>query len=153
MSGMNSEGAAAEGGAFVELAPRVRVRREDLRISAVRSSGPGGQNVNKVSTKVELRVWLSALGLEPEALGRLRQMAGRRVTDVGELILTESASRSQSANREEVVERLRAMVRGALIRPRKRVATKPTKGSQRRRIEGKKKKGETKRMRGRPQEE
>jgi ribosome-associated protein len=128
----------------------VRVRWDDLRLSAVRSSGPGGQNVNKVSTKIELRVWLSALGLEHEALARLRRLAGRRVTEQGELVLTESGSRSQSANREAVIDRLRELVLEALVKPRPRVKTKPTKGSQRRRVEGKKRAGETKKLRRRP---
>ncbi len=131
----------------------VRVGWDHLRITAVRSSGPGGQNVNKVSTKIEMRVWLSALGLEHEALVRLRRLAGRRVTEQGELVLTESGSRSQSANREAVIDRLRRLVQEARIKPKPRVKTKPTKGSERRRAEGKKRASETKKMRRRPGDE
>lgn len=157
MSGEDSQLEAASPGGSIFLAGGpgggVRVRGEDLRLTAVRSSGPGGQNVNKVSTKIELRVRLSALGLEQEALVRLRALAGRRVTDQGELVLTESGSRSQSANREAVIDRLRELVVRALEKPRPRVKTKPTKGSQRRRVEGKKRAGETKKLRRRPRDE
>ncbi|MBL8746049.1 MAG: aminoacyl-tRNA hydrolase [Phycisphaerae bacterium] len=147
---------AESSGATILLAggpPAVRVRWDQLRISAVRSSGPGGQNVNKVSTKIELRVWLSALGLEHEALARLRRIAGRRVTEQGELVLTESGSRSQSANRDGAIERLRRLVAEALVKPKPRVKTKPTKGSERRRVEGKKRTSETKRLRRKPHDD
>lgn len=131
----------------------MRIRQEELRFSAVRASGPGGQNVNKVSTKIELRVRLSAINLDPAALARLRRLAGRRITEAGELVLTESGSRSQSANRESVLDRLRRLVGEALVEPRRRVATKPTKGSQRRRVEGKRRRSDTKKARRRPGEE
>lgn len=131
----------------------VRLRWDQVRITASRSSGPGGQNVNKVSTKVEVRVPVWALGLEPWALDRLRTLAGRRMTEAGELVITEDGSRSQSANRAEAIERLRVLVRQAITRPRARVKTKPTKGSQRRRIEGKKRTGEVKKMRRRPNDD
>lgn len=133
--------------------PGVRVRWDQLRFSAVRASGPGGQNVNKVSTKIELRVWLSALGLDHDALVRLRRLAGRRITEQGELVLNESGSRSQSANREAVIDRLRQLVREAMVPPKPRVKTKPTRGSERRRVEGKKRASETKKLRRRPGED
>jgi ribosome-associated protein len=140
-------------GNLVALTPRVRVPASALRFSAVRASGPGGQNVNKVSTKIELRLSLRDLPISLEALDRLRRLAGRRVTAEDDLILTESGSRSQSANRDAAIERLRDLVAAAVIAPKPRIATKPSKGSKRRRIEGKKRRADTKRLRGRPSDE
>jgi len=125
------------GDAWVTLAPGVRVRRGALQFSAVRSSGPGGQNVNKVSTRAELRVNVAEIPLKAGALARLRGFAGSKLTAAGDLLLASDEHRSLRQNRSAVLERLRDLVERALVVPKPRVATKPTKGSQRRRIEAK----------------
>ncbi len=135
----------------VRLAPGVDVPRRALRMSAVRSSGPGGQNVNKVATKVELRIALSDLQLHADAMERLVRSAGRRITASGELVLSCQKHRSQALNREECVEMLRRLVGRSLIAPKQRTATKPTRGSKARRREGKRRHSELKKTRRRPQ--
>lgn len=130
-----------------EVAPGVRLAPGVLEFRAVRSSGPGGQNVNKVSTKVELRVHAADLPLDPGATARLRELAGRRLTSAGELVIAADEYRSQSRNREECLRRLRELLVSAMARPKRRVKTKPTRGSQQRRIDAKKQRGDIKRSR------
>lgn len=130
------------------ISPQVRIPQEAVELRAVRSGGPGGQHVNKVSSKVELRVPLDAIeGLTPGARHRLVLLAGRRVTQEGVLLLTAEESRHQFANREAVERKMVELVQAALVPPKPRRATKPTKGSQERRITAKKKSGEKKRSR------
>ncbi len=131
----------------IELAPGVRVPESAVETRASRSSGPGGQNVNKVSTKVELRLALHALAIPGWAMDRLRTLAGRRITDAGELVIAADEHRSQSRNRDECFERLRMLLIEAMARPKKRVKTKPTRGSQQRRMDAKSQRGEIKRRR------
>lgn len=137
----------------VEIAPGVLVREDALRFTFARSSGPGGQNVNKRSTKAELRVAIADLPIPRDAASRLVRLAGPawgRVTDAGELLLVADDERSQRQNREECLDRLRRLVVASMVRPKPRRPTKPTKGSQRRRIEAKKQRGQTKQARRRP---
>jgi ribosome-associated protein len=137
----------------VRLAPGVRVRAAALRFSAERSAGPGGQNVNKRSTRVQLRVAIDDLGLPADARARLVRLAGSLVTGTGELIIASGTTRSQTRNRADTVERLSDLVRRALVRPKVRRPTKPTKGSIRRRITSKKHRGELKSRRRPPKSE
>lgn len=122
----------------------------ELKFRFVRASGPGGQNVNKVSTAVELRFDLGAnVSLSPEIKARLRRLAGKRVSAGDVLTIDARSHRSQEANRRDTVERLEDLVRAASVRPRRRVATKPTRASKERRIAGKKQRAGVKQGRGR----
>ena len=123
----------------IELGPGVWTDREQLRFGFSRSSGPGGQNVNKVNTKTELRVSVSALhGMNDRALARLRDLAGRKLTAEGDILLTADTERTQESNRRACLEKLRDMIEEALVEPKIRKKTKPSKASKKRRIDGKK---------------
>ncbi|MGA2500205.1 MAG: alternative ribosome rescue aminoacyl-tRNA hydrolase ArfB [Tepidisphaeraceae bacterium] len=127
------------GGAQVELAPGVFADEGAVRFSFCRSSGPGGQNVNKVNTKAELRVAVADLrGLDVGARQRLAGLAGQRLTRDGVLIITADTARSQESNRAAVLERLRELLVQARHRPKPRRATRPTRGSKLRRLDAKK---------------
>jgi len=132
----------------LRLAPGVSIPVGLLRFSFSTSSGPGGQNVNKRATKAELRVRLSDLPIPPGALARLRHAAAHRITGEDELIVESDRLRSQERNKDECLERLGELVRVALIEPKRRRKTRPTKGSQERRISEKKNRARTKRARG-----
>lgn len=134
----------------VELPGGASVPGGALSWSFTGSSGPGGQNVNKRATKAVLRVVISDLGLGAAAAARLGKLAGTLVTDEGELVLTNDESRSQAQNKRACLERLGGLIAEAKKRPKVRKKTKPSKGAVQRRIDEKKKRGETKRRRQGP---
>lgn len=138
----------------LHVTPTVRVPGGAMRLQFSRSGGPGGQNVNKLNTKAELWVSLEGIvGMDAPALERLRRIAGKRLTRQDELHLSSQSERSQEENRQIVLQRLRAMLRTALRRPKKRKKTRPTKASRQRRLEGKKQQGEKKSLRRKPPSE
>ena len=112
-------------------------------------SGPGGQNVNKVATACQLRVDVFALGLAPDAYRRLKTLAGSKMTNEGELVILARSHRTQEANRADARERLGALIDQALVRPEKRIKTKPSKAAKARRVDGKKARSAVKAGRGR----
>ncbi|MBO6514196.1 MAG: aminoacyl-tRNA hydrolase [Phycisphaerales bacterium] len=119
-----------------------------LVFTFVRSSGPGGQNVNKRATKAQLRVLVDDLGLPAMVAKRLRRIAGSAITNDDALLISCDTTRSQGRNRQGCLDQLRALVNEAHVVPKKRKKTKPTRGSVERRIGEKKRRGEIKRRRG-----
>lgn len=112
------------------------------------ATGPGGQNVNKVATAVQLRVDIARLGLPPDVARRLRALAGRRLTADGAIVLVARRYRTQEANRSDARARLAELVARASVRPVYRVATKPGRAAKARRVDAKSKRGEVKQGRG-----
>ena len=130
--------------------PGLEIPDAELEVACVRSSGPGGQNVNKVASAVQLRFFLDKnVTLSEEVKARLRMLAGQRLNDAGELLIVARESRSQEQNRRTAEQKLLDLVRRALVAPRKRHATKPTRASKERRLETKSHKQRNKRLRGR----
>ncbi|GAP38149.1 alternative ribosome rescue aminoacyl-tRNA hydrolase ArfB [Piscinibacter sakaiensis] len=128
---------------------RYRLRDDELEFTALRAQGPGGQHVNKASTAVQLRFRVAASGLPPAVQARLLAQADQRITQDGEVVIKAQGERSQEANKAEARARLAEMIARAEHEPRVRRATRPTLGSQRRRLEGKARRGEVKAGRGR----
>lgn len=134
----------------MRITDQISIEDWELTEQFVRSSGPGGQNVNKVSTAVELRFEAErSPNLTGPVKSRLRRLAGRRWTKEGALIIQVEETRSQARNREIARDRLADLIRKALEKPKRRIATRPTLGSKKRRLKAKKERGEVKSLRGR----
>ena len=133
----------------MNLAPDIVIPDEELEWKFIRSSGPGGQNVNKVASAVQLRFLLAQnISLPVAVRNRLRMLAGRKLIDDGSILFKAIASRSQDQNRRAALERLEGLIRAAMVVPKIRKKTRPSKASKERRIDSKKRRGTTKQQRG-----
>ncbi len=133
------------------ITPQVSIPDEQFEWKFIRSSGPGGQNVNKVASAVQLRFLLPFnTSLPVAARNRLRRLAGQKLLDDGTILISARSERSQEQNRRDALERLAKLIRAALVEPKIRKKTRPTKASKERRMESKKRRGTTKQGRGAP---
>jgi ribosome-associated protein len=133
---------------MLRISRDIVIDENDIDISFVRASGPGGQNVNKLSTAAQLRYDIARANLAPDAYARLVRIAGQRLTKDGVIVIHAQRFRTQERNRQDAVDRLTEMLREASIRPVPRRATKPTFASKQRRLEGKKRRSDIKSKRG-----
>lgn len=130
------------------IARDIFVDESDFEIAFVRASGPGGQNVNKLSTAAQLRYDTTRAAFPPDMRARLARLAGQRMTRDGVIVITAQRFRTQERNRRDAIDRLVELLRDASVRPTPRRATRPTLASKKRRLEGKKHRGEIKARRG-----
>jgi ribosome-associated protein len=132
---------------MIEITPTFSLDEKELQFTFIRSSGPGGQNVNKVATAVQLRFDIHQSSLPWEVKVRLRQIASNKITGEGELLIEAKRFRTQEQNREDALKRLAELLRRAFEKPKTRRKTKPTAASQKKRLKEKKLRGDIKKNR------
>lgn len=139
---------------MIEITPALALDEDEIQISFVQSSGPGGQNVNKVATAAQLRFDVTqSPSLSPEIRERLIKLAGKNITKEGWLVIDARRFRTQERNRQDAIDRLVEYIHAATIEPKQRRPTRPSRAARRQRLESKRKRGEVKRLRKPPESE
>lgn len=133
---------------MLQISKTVMIPESELEMSAVRSQGAGGQNVNKVATAIHLRFDILASSLPERYKARLLQLSDQRITKDGVIVIKAQEHRSQEQNREEALQRLQALIQSAMVVPKPRKLSQPTRSSQRKRLDSKSKRSQIKALRG-----
>jgi ribosome-associated protein len=134
---------------MLSISPNIEIPDQEIEMSAVRASGPGGQNVNKVASAIHLRFDVNASSLPAALKQRLLKLHDRRLSRDGVVVIKAQRFREQDKNREDALRRLEALIRKAMHRPKRRVPTKPSARARRKRVDEKTRKGRIKQLRGR----